>query len=403
MTEIAFSIYGDQPSPFEEPSSLLQEFQSLHHIDVRVTRMAWDEAWPKLLNFALYGGGPDISQIGAIWTSSLVAMNALRPFTAQEIATLGGTDAFFVPTWQNAIFPGQSDAWGIPFTAYTYIVLYRRDLLQHAGIAEQTAFESAEAMGETLRRLQAAGIKSPWIVPTGKPYRARVHIVASWIWGAGGDFVSDDEQRVLFDQLRARAGMSAFFDLYRYLSPFDHDLTYDECLRRFALGDAAVTITGSSLHPALTSGAASQVLENLGAAVMPGVPWIGGSNLVVWREAQMHPDRERAALLLADWLVSPSTQIKHAALSNTVPARSEALPYVQFEPASLGKVYDQALRTGRSYKPARIWVRMLNDLSRSFDAITADILADATLGVGQTLSAHLDHLADRFNLMLSGY
>ena len=117
----------------------------------------------------------------------------------------------------------------------------------------------------------------------------------------------------------------------------------------------------------------------------------------------MHPDRERAALLLADWLVSPSTQIKHAALSNTVPARSEALLHVQFEPASLGQVYDQALRTGRSYKPARIWVRMLNDLSRSFDAITADILADVTLGVGQTLSAHLDHLAERFNLMLSGY
>jgi hypothetical protein len=46
---------------------------------------------------------------------------------------------------------------------------------------------------------------------------------------------------------------------------------------------------------------------------------------------------------------------------------------------------------------------MLNDLSRSFDAVTADILADATLGVGQTLSARLDPLAERFNLMLSGY
>ncbi len=30
----------------------LQEFQSLHYVDVRVTRMAWEEAWPKLLNLA---------------------------------------------------------------------------------------------------------------------------------------------------------------------------------------------------------------------------------------------------------------------------------------------------------------------------------------------------------------
>jgi multiple sugar transport system substrate-binding protein len=402
MTEITFSIYGDQPSPFEDSSALLQEFQAQHHIDVRVNRMAWEEAWPKLLNFALYGGSPDISQIGAIWTSTLVAMNALRPFSSQEIAALGGPEAFFAPTWQNTMFSGRSEVWGIPFTAFTYIVLYRRDLLQRAGIAEQTAFESAEAMAETLRRLRAAGINSPWVVPSGKPYRARVHIAASWIWGAGGDFVSDDGRRVLFDQPKARAGIEAFFELYRYLSPSDYNLTLDECLQRFALGDAAVTIAGSSSPSELSRWNVSQVLENLGVAAMPGVPWIGGSNLVVWREAQMHPARQHAALLLANFLVSQSTQIKYAAASNSIPARSNALSHLKFEPVSLGQTLVQALRTGRAYKPTLSWVRMLNDLCRVFDAVTADILADATLDVNQALSIHLDPLAQRFNLMLSG-
>ncbi len=68
MTEIQFSIYGDQPSPLEDPAFLF-EFQSQHHVDVQVSRMAWNEAWPKLLNFALHGGGPHLSQIGSIWTS----------------------------------------------------------------------------------------------------------------------------------------------------------------------------------------------------------------------------------------------------------------------------------------------------------------------------------------------
>ncbi len=402
MTEITFSIYGDQPSVFEAATSLLHEFQAQHHIEVRVDRMAWEEAWPKLLNFALYGGSPDISQIGAIWTSTLVAMDVLRPFTSQDLAALGGPEAFFAPAWQNTMFSGHSEAWGIPFTAFTYIILYRRDLLQRAGIAEQTAFVSAEAMADTLRRLQAAGIKSPWVVPSGKPNRARVHVAASWVWGAGGDFVSDDGRHVLFDEPPARAGLRAFFNLYRYLSPSDYNLTPDECLHRFAAGEAAVTIAGSSSPATLSSWTGSRVLENLGVAPVPGVPWIGGSNLVVWRDAQMHPERQQAALSLASYLVSQSTQIKYATASNSIPARASALSHLKLEPASLGQTLAQALRTGRAYKPTLSWVRMLNDLCRVFDSVTAEILADATLDVSRALSTHLDPLAQRLNLMLSG-
>lgn len=38
---------------------------------VRVSHMPFAEAWPKRLHFALFGGGPHISIIRAIWTSSL--------------------------------------------------------------------------------------------------------------------------------------------------------------------------------------------------------------------------------------------------------------------------------------------------------------------------------------------
>ena len=401
MTEIKFSIYGDQPSPLEEPGFLLQEFQSQHRVDVRVERMTWDEAWPKLLHFALYGGGPHISQIGSIWTSTLVSMNALRPFTAQEVTALGGTASFFAPTWQNAVLPAGSEVWGVPFTAFTYLVYYRRDLLRRAGVAEETAFASAEAMIETLKRLQAAGISSPLVIPSGNPYRARVHIAASWLWGAKGDFVSEDGRHVLFDRPEARAGLNAFFKLYRYLSPADRNLAYDECLHRFAQGEAAVTLAGSAAAAVIRSENVHHVLDNLGTAVVPGVPWIGGSNLVVWREAQMYPDRERAAISLARFLTSAAAQIKYAAASNAIPARSESLPHLRFEPVSLSQTLAQSLRAGRSYKPVLIWVRMLSDLSRAFDLITTEVLADSTLDVDLALTRHLTPLAQRFDLMLS--
>ncbi len=399
MTEIEFSIYGDQASPFEEPFSLLPEFKSQHQVDVRVSRMAWDEAWPKLLGWALHGGGPDISQIGSIWTSTLVSMGALRPFGLHEISAVGGQDAFFPSTWQNAQFSADSDVWAVPFTAFTYFVLYRRDVLARAGIAEPAAFGSAGAMAETLERLRAAGVDSPVIMPSGKPFRARAHVIASWVWGAGGDFLSADGQRVLFDQPQARAGVEAFFELYRGMSPSDRNLTYDECIRRFAAGRAAVTLASSSLPAVIGSWQDRQVLDNIGVAVMPGVPWVGGSNIVVWKKTQR--DRERAALGLASFLASRSTQEKYAAARHAMPARSDALRNLHYDPPALDSLLEQSVRTGRSYQPTLIWVRMLDDLRKTFDGMTAEVLDKPDLSVRQIASKHLDPVAKRFTLLLS--
>ncbi len=401
VTTLKFSIYGDQPSPLENPDFLLREFQIQQRVTVQVERMTWEEAWPKLLNFALRGGGPHFSQIGSIWTSTLVSMNALRPFSPQEIVNLGGRESFPDPAWQSVMLFDRPDVWGVPFTAFTYVVAYRRDLLQRAGVDERAAFASPEAMFETLQKLQTIGMSAPFVLPSGEPYRARVHLAASWIWGAGGDFVSEDGQHMLIDRPEARAGLKHFFNLYRYLSPQDYRLTYNQCLQSFAQGRAAVTLASSAALASIRSANVSQVLDNLGVATMPGVPWIGGSNLVVWREAQMYPDLERAALALGKYLTSPDAQRKYAAASNAIPARSAALSQLAVEPTSLREILAQVLSAGRSYKPVLIWVRMLNDLSRTFDAITAAVLADPDLDIDHALTQHLTPLAQRYDLMLS--
>ncbi len=399
MTEIKFTIYGDQPSPLEDQKFLLEQFQNQHRITVQVERLSWESAWPKLLGFALYGGGPHVSQIGSIWTSTLVSMGALRPFTSREINELGGAAAFLEPTWRTAVLPDQSVAWGIPFTGFTYVVLYRRDLLRRAGIAEETAFISPEAMLETLRCLQAAGIASPLVLPSGQPFRARVHIAASWLWGAGGDFVSADQGQAQFDQPEARAGLKSFFQLYNYLALHDHNLAYNECLQRFVQGQTALTIASTTVLPMLRAANVPEVPENLGAALLPGMPWIGGSNLVVWREAQMYPDLDRAALALVKFLTSHDAQLKYALAANAIPARQETLSQICFEPVALNETFKHSLRVGRCYRPVLIWVRMINDLSRAFEAMTAEVLAQHD--IDEVLSKHLTPLAQRYNLMLS--
>jgi multiple sugar transport system substrate-binding protein len=228
-----------------------------------------------------------------------------------------------------------------------------------------------------------------------------VHIAASWIWGAGGDFVSDDGRAALFDQAEARAGLSAFFSLYRHLAPADYNLKDSESLRRFATGQAAITIAGSSAPAVIANVGTQQVLDNLGVAMVPGVPWVGGSNLVIWREAQMLSSRERAVIALVRFLSKPGVQSKYATATNSLPARSDAMRDWPPELAVVNEVCQHTLKVGRTYKPTLIWVRMLNDLSQTFDTLTAEVLADPRREIGEFLDQHLRPLAERFNLMLA--
>lgn len=400
MTEIKFSIYGEA-SPLENHEFLLKEFETLRRDTVQVSRMTWDDAWPQLLNYSLHGGSPDISHIGSIWTSSLVGMEVLRLFNHAEINTMGGVEAFFAPCWQNAMLSERPAAWGIPFGAYIYVVLYRRDLLQKAGIDEQTAFSSAPAMIQTLERLRTAGVPSPIIMPSGTHYRPRVHIAVSWIWGAGGDYISADGREILFDEPEALGGLETFFELYRHMARSEYNLPPAECLRRFAEGDSAVTVMGSgSISEISQRSLKSGNLDNIGIAPLPGVTWVGGSNFVVWKETRLNPYKEQTALALAEFLTSRDVQLKYAATVGAIPARIEVLPRVEYGLPGANQVFDKALRAGRAYQPVRLWVRFLGELSNTFDNITAEILAEPALDLGQTLSNHLAPLARKFRLVL---
>jgi ABC-type glycerol-3-phosphate transport system substrate-binding protein len=395
MEELNLSIYGDQPSVLE--GAFFDEFNRKHSVKVNVQRSAWKETWPKMLDFAIHGGGPDISQIGAIWTSSLVAMDVLRPINPREIAADFGDSVFYPTAWHNTLASESNNSWAVPFTTFTYALIYNRDLLRKAGVNEAGAFSSPEAMVDTLERLKAAKIESPLVLPSGKSYRGRVHFAASWVWGAGGEFI--DGKNVFFDLPQAHEGLRGFFNLYRYLSPADHNLAYDECVRRVVDGQAAIAVTGVRNWSDWTQ--SPEQFARVGSAPMPGIPWVGGSSLVIWREVRTSINRERTTMELARYLTSPAAQIAHANAMGTMPARCDIVQSLNCPIPSLIQTFDVSMRTGRVYKPTLIWVRMLNDLGQAFDRITSEILSQPERDVASIFDRPISHLANRFRLMLN--
>jgi ABC-type glycerol-3-phosphate transport system substrate-binding protein len=400
MIELWLTVYGDQFSPLEDPSFLLDEFQKKYSVRVRVSRMTFEEAWPKLLDFSLHGGGPHVSLIGGIWTSTVASMNVLRPFSAKEIDNLGGENAFYPVVWSNAITTGHG-VWSIPYYMFTYLVLYRKDYLAQAGIDEANAFSNAQAMEDTVRRLKAAGIASPLIIPSGQSFRARMHLLASWIWAQGGSFISHDERSTRFTDPEAIRGMVEFYNLYRHMNPSDYGLSAPQSLEQFATGKTAITFAGANSQEIIANFNQPEVLKNIGAAPVPGVPWFGGSNLVIWKDVRMDPVQERAAIGLIRFLTAPASQIKLANAQHSLPSRVEALPEISYDIPVYRAAVEESVRRGQSYPPVGLWVRIMNDMTNTFDFVTADVIEKHDEDIEQILLRWLKPLANRLNLMMS--
>jgi multiple sugar transport system substrate-binding protein len=399
MSEIEFSLIGE-PSP--ELKKLLAAFESEHRIQIRIREMDWEHAWADLVTCALFDSGPDVSHIGSTWTSSLSAMNALRVFSDSEVQRAGGAAVFLPQAWQSGDLPGQPGIWSLPWTAYTFLLCYRRDLLEANGIDEKAAFTTPAATEQTLRQLQLAGVKTPWVLPVEPGFVDILHHTASWVWGAGGDFLSPDEHKTLLLQPDTLGGLKSYLDLLVFMRHLNTPLTQPAAQELFAQGDAAVTILGvGEIYEILNSaGAAPVVMQNLGVAPVPGVPWIGGDNLVIWKHTRGSAERERAAVELVTYLTSHAAQAAYAQGAEVqLPTRLDALPAIPGPETVLTQAVVHSLRTGRAYWPARLWARFETQVGNGLCMTAQAILSGEE--TEKAMQHYLVTLARRLEITLS--
>lgn len=396
MPQIIFSAI--EPTA-DRIAPLLAEFERATRITVHLERMNWQEAWRNLLHYAFHGDGPDISEIGSTWTSSLMLMNTLRPFKLREVQEVGLPAAFVPAAWQSAFIPNDPRMWALPLTVDTYLTIYRRDLLAKAGIDESTAFADNQAVANTLRALLQAGVPIPWAPNPGFPALSFFHMSASWIWGAGGDFVGKNGSRVLFNTPQSRHGLSEYLSIFRYLKAIPADL---QEVNLFPRGKAAMTfnnpqwIRSMLLRPDL----APEVKANLGVCSLPNTPFIGGTNLVIWRSVQAYPEREQAALRLAQFLLDRRSQINLSQTVNIPPPRMDILPDLNLTPPFLATTLRDIFARGRSFAPVPLWSRIENLLTTEINAAIHAIRMDPGANIEASLANRLQPLERQLNLIL---
>lgn len=401
MEELELSLMNsDGYQPEVEIRPLLEQFESENRCRVRVRMMRWETGRRELVNIALFGKGPSISEIGTSWCSSFSSMQALRPFTPSELVSMGGSAAFFPSAWQSGQLFGETRMIGIPWLASVRVLYYRQDLLEKAGIDETTAFLSPSRLVETLERLKAGGIPIPLVLPTRNTIFPLLHSLASWVWGAGGRFVSLDGTHTLFDQPETRAGIRAFLGLSQFMAPEARDLDLAQAERLFWRGEAAVSLSlQNPILSAIAKIANPNVVENLGVAAIPsGIPFIGGSNLVVWRHVP--PAHEELAIKLVTFLTGQQAQRSYNTKINYFPTRLDVMQSPPFSNDSFHQILMDGLHFGRSFPTITRWAIVEDRLIQALSELWEDVSSDPNRDIDEIMTDRLVPLANRLDNIL---
>lgn len=369
---------------------------------VNLVQFGWDTIWRELVNVGIYRRGPDVAEVGTTWLESLVAMQSLNSFSAQDVNQIGGKRIFFPAAWQNVVLLDEQQIWGIPFRAEARVIFYWKDMFEKAQVDTHEVFSTTENMVAAFTKLQEAGI-SAWVVPTDGDDHDTVYNIASWIWGAGGDFLSSDGRRTHFNSPDSQRGIRAYFDLLRFMPHQTSLLSYSDALDLFFARKAAAIIGGPwVLNSMRLEENMAKWLPHLGIALPPGPSFVGGTLLVIWKHSKYPWD----AVEFITRLTSTEFQMKYCQISGLLPVRQDIWTDEFIHSDEYFPVLNKAISTGRGLPPAALWGIIEDRISKTIGAIWQDLYALNMPGkpiktLDGIISKHFETLATRLDLTLS--
>jgi multiple sugar transport system substrate-binding protein len=376
----------------------LNTFERQRNVKIDLQMFDWAHAWTELMKINLYGRGPIVSEAGSTWMSSLAGQHCLRPFKLNEVAAIGGADKFLPESWQSCIDFDSETILAIPWTLNTYLAYYRRDLLAQAGVDETTAFTTLENLVHALESLRKIDVEIPLAIPTAGNSVSVLHNAISFVWKMGGEFITPDGKQVLFSNPKTLAGLKEYFSLYQFMPPAARNLYDDACYHAYLEGRTAITFRSPDLLFQIKNGKTSEnVSQNTGIAVQPGIPFVGGSNLVIWKHVP--PAQEAVAVELIRYLTSPANMMTQFQDAGYIPANLDALNQVELDQTYVPLT--QSLKTGRAFKRVPLWGLVEDKLVKALNHIWQTIFVTPEPNIDQIIENALLPLEERLNITLS--
>lgn len=401
MVEIEFSYTWGISDP--TLPALVEAFSQQTGVKVNLRTLEWSTAWADLFTMASQGEGSDVSNIGSTWVSTLANLDALRPFKVDEIAQMGGSQSFVEPSWQSTKLIGDPRVWAVPSLGWAFVIFYRKDLLQSIGLDPETAFQSPQAVQDTILALKNSSLDIPWLNPDAvHPYVDLLHTAASWVWAADGEFINQAGSKVLFDSPQAILGLTHWLDTYRNADQEEYKfLDLIEARDLVATGRVAAAVMNIHMANSILNGRDIRIKrENIGFANLTHTPWVGGGSFVIWDHIQAYPERELAAVELVKFLSTKQAHLRLMREVDLLPLRMDAIKESYPPENPLHEAVLQAATHGRSYYNVSHWRRIESQLCFELQSVLQHIRDNPAIDSATILRSRLVPLAKKLNAML---
>jgi N,N'-diacetylchitobiose transport system substrate-binding protein len=330
----------------------IAEFKKQHpNVDVKFERQQWTGIVEKLTTALSSNDSPDVVELGNTQAQAFEAAGALEDLTAKK-AEVGGDDLL-----QSLVEAGTYDGkfYGVPYYAGARVVVYRKDLLQQAGLQIPKTLDEFVKDGITLKQKNASNPNFSGIYFPGKYWFASL----PFIWQSGGDIASKQGDQWK-GELASDASLKGLATVKTIMdkasgAPKDGDESKDYV--SFCKGEIAMLMApgwkiGQIVNP---QDGCPAMADKIGAFALPGgtagttAPvFLGGSNLAVSAKSK-HQD---LAFDLVKIMVSPGYQQKFAA-AGTIPALKSLLGQVGGDEAA--KAQAEAAKNSRFTPESENW------------------------------------------------
>ena len=360
-TVVTMWIMPNSGTPEEDLMTVLQPFLDENpDIEVQPTVLDWGSAWTKLTTAATSGEGPDITQLGTTQVAAIAAMGALEDLTP-VYDRFGGEEAFVeatLPTTQ--ILGAGEERYAAPWFIDTRALFYRKDVAEAAGVDPEKDFETWDSFKAALAKMKDIEIDGVKITPLGMPGKNDwnvIHNYAPWIWGAGGDFIAEDNKTSVINSPEALAGVKFYSELalegLMSMPALEKNSAEIEAL--FNAGEFA-TIFSGAYEIATLRREQPELAEKIGTAPFPAGPegrfaFFGGSALSVFKSSK----NKEAAYRVIEYLMTTDAQVAYQEKCGNLPTVNAAYETDFIANEEMREAFKEQLEFGKAYPSVAGW------------------------------------------------
>jgi multiple sugar transport system substrate-binding protein len=335
---VMLTHWGEE-SVLKPMQALLDEYTKLHpNVTIEYQTVTFDQLLTKITTARAAGISPDIYHFYNLWTPEFVKGGMLSVPPEEVIADI---KANYGPGSVQAVtYMGQ--IWGYPTEINTYLLIYNKKMFKEAGYDKPP---------ETWDQLREMAAKLKQVDESGKVTRAGFLLIPGWdsgvvhpflslLWSNGGEYLSADGSKALFNSPEGKATLKLYMDMLK-----DKSIDVGISGWDFPSGKGAMIIMANWWRATLKDTFADGY-ENVGVAPIPHGPNGKSSTLQYnWLFGVDNGSKHREeAWKLVQWLNTPRKEGAASPIGDFLTSALGAMPSRLSDQVALADRYDDFMK-----------------------------------------------------------